>query len=86
MTEEGQNYFSGLTRTGAPFNRKDSRLLQRYFTSMGIEHVTNKSTEDPEAKGLVEAFMCHLKIFHMAGVKDPYLRLSNYLMQFRATS
>ena len=55
---------------------------------MGIEHITNKSTEDPEATGLVEAFMRHLKnIFHTAGVEreDLYLRLNNYLMQFRAT-
>ena len=73
---------------GAPFNGKDSHLLQKYLTNMGIEHVTNKSAEDPEATGLVEAFMRHLKkIFHMAGVEreDPYLRLNNYLMQFRAT-
>ena len=35
---------------------------------MGIQHVTNKSAKDPEATGLVEAFMRHLKkIFHTAG-------------------
>ena len=73
---------------GAPFNGKDSHLLQKYLNNMGIEHVTNKSTKDPEVTGLVEAFMCHLKkIFHTAGVKrvDLYLRINNYLMQFRAT-
>ena len=73
---------------GTPFNGKDSHLLQKYFTNMGIKHVTNKSAEDPEATGLVMAFMRHLKtIFHSAGVEreDPYLRLNNYLMQFRAT-
>ena len=32
---------------GGPFNNKDSHLLQRYFTNMGIEHITNKSAEDP---------------------------------------
>ena len=40
---------------------------------MGVTHVT-KSAEDPEATGLVEAFMKHLKkIFHTAGVEreDP---------------
>ena len=55
---------------------------------MGITHIANKSSEDPEATGLVEAFMKHLKkIFHTAGVdrEDPYLRLNEYLMQFRAT-
>ena len=55
---------------------------------MGIERVTNKSAEDPEATGLVEAFMRHLKkIFNMAGVEkeDLYLRINNYWMQFRAT-
>ena len=58
----------------APFNGKDSHLLQRYLTNMGIEHITNKSAKDPEATGLVEAFMRHLKkIFHTAGVEreDP---------------
>ena len=37
---------------------------------------------------MVEAFMRHLKkIFHMAGMKkeDPYQKLNDYLMQFRAT-
>ena len=73
---------------GAPFNGKDSHLHQRYLTDMGIDHITNKSAEDPEAKGLMEAFIWHLKmIFHMGGVEreDPYMRLNNYLMQFRAT-
>ena len=73
---------------GAPFNGKDSHMLQKYFTNMGIQHVTNKSVEDSEATGLVEAFMHHLKkIFNTAGVEreDPYLMLNNYLMQFRAT-
>ena len=58
---------------GAPFNGKDSHLLQQYLRSMGVTHVT-KSAEDPEATGLVEAFMKHLKkIFHTAGVEreDP---------------
>ena len=36
----------------APFNGKDSHLLQRYLTNMGIKHITNKSTEDPEGRGL----------------------------------
>ena len=55
---------------------------------MGVTHITNKSAEDPEAIGLVEAFMKHLKkIFHTAGVEreDPFMKLNYYLMQFRAT-
>ena len=45
---------------GAPFNGKDSHLLQRYLASLGVEHHPNRSAEDPEATGLVEAFMKHL--------------------------
>ena len=55
---------------------------------MGVTHITNKSAEDPEATGLVEAFMKYLKkIFHTTGVEkeDPYIRLNEYLMQHRAT-
>ena len=65
---------------GAPFNGKDIHLLQQYLRSMGVSHITNKSAEDPEATGLVEAFMKHLKkIFHTAGVEreDPYLKLND---------
>ena len=73
---------------GAPFNVGDSHLLQQYFKQLGIKHSTNRSAEDPEATGQVEAFMKHLKkIFHTAGVarEDPYMRINNYLMQYRAT-
>ena len=76
------------SNNGAPFNGKDSHLHQRYLTNMGFKCITNKSAEDPEVTGLVEAFMCHLKkTFQASGVerKDLYLRLNNYLMQFRAT-
>ena len=64
---------------GAPFNGKDSRLLQQYLRSMGVVHITNKSAEDPKATGLMEAFMKHLKkIFHTAGVEreDPFMKLT----------
>ena len=55
---------------GALFNGKDSHLLQKYLRNMGVVHITNKSAKDPEATGLVEAFMKHLKkIFHTAGVE-----------------
>ena len=73
---------------GPPFNGKDSHLLQRYFKHLGIDHCTNRSAEDPEASGQVEAFMKHLKkIFHTAAVakEDPYLKINDYLMQYRAT-
>ena len=62
------------SNNGAPFNGKDSNFLQRCFRNLGIYHVTNRSAEDPEATGMVEAFMRQLKkIFHTAGVehKDP---------------
>ena len=50
------------TDNGAPFNGKDSHLLQHYLRSMGVTNIINKSAEDPEATGLlVEAFMKHLK-------------------------
>ena len=73
---------------GAPFNGKDSHLLTQYFKNMGITHITNKSADDPEATGLVEAFMKHLKkVFHTAEVEheDPYIRMQEHLMQFRGT-
>ena len=57
------------------------------LTNCGIQHITNRSAEDPEATGLVEAFMKHLKkVFHTAEVarEDPYLRLNDYLMLLRA--
>ena len=66
----------------------DGHLLQRYFKHLGIDHCTNRSAEDPEASGQVEAFMKHLKkIFHTAAVakEDPYLKINDYLMQYRAT-
>ena len=66
---------------GAPFNGKDSRLLQQYLRSRGVVHIT-------KATGLVEAFMKHFKkIFQTAGVEreDPFMKLNDYLMQFRAT-
>ena len=44
-----------------PVNDKDRHLLQRYLNNRGIEHVTNKNAENPEAKGHVEALRQHLK-------------------------
>ena len=73
---------------GAPFNGKDSHLLQVYFRYMGVKHLPNISAEDPESSGQAEAFMKHLKkVFHTAEIekKDPYLTLNEHLMQYRAT-
>lgn len=73
---------------GPPFNGKDTHLLQQYFQSVGVEHRVNRSAEDPEATGLVEAFMKHIKkIFHTSAVSrlDPYLQMNDHLLQFRAT-
>ena len=73
---------------GAPFNGKDSHLLQQYFKAKGVTHIPNYSAEDPEATGMVEAFMKHLKkIFHTSDIthEDPYLKLHDYLLLHRAT-
>ena len=52
----------GVTRklhsdNGAPFNGKDSHLLQQYLRNMGIQHVTNKCTEDHTYEQVVEKTM-----------------------------
>ena len=73
----------------APVNDKDRHLLQRYLNNRGTKHVTNKDSENPEAKGHVEALRQHLKeIDQMAGEEreEPGLRLNNYIMQFKATT
>ena len=73
---------------GAPFNGNDTHLLQKWLTNMGVKHKPNLSAEDPEASGLVEAFMKHLKkIFHTSTVEgtDPYMKLQEHLMHFRGT-
>ena len=72
---------------GPPFNGRDSHLLQQYFQNFGIQHLPNHSAEDPEATGLVEAFMKHIKkLFHTSSIShtDPYLALHNHLLQVRA--
>ena len=68
---------------GAPFNGKDSHLLQQYFKAKGVTHIPNYSAEDLEATGMVEAFMKHIKkIFHTSDIthEDPYLKLHDYLL------
>ena len=73
---------------GPPFNGNESHLLQKYFESINVKHIPNHSALDPEATGLAEAFMKHIKkVFHTSGVDhtDPYLLIHEHLMQFRAT-
>ena len=73
---------------GSPFNGRDSHLLQQCFKNIGIQHLPNHSAKDPEAIGLVDAFMKHIKkLFHTSSVShtDPYLALHNHLLQMRAT-
>ena len=73
---------------GPPFNGKESHLLQQYLATVGVLHRPNYSAEDPEATGMVEAFMKHLKkVFHTASVahQNPYMLLQDHLLQFRAT-
>ena len=73
---------------GAPFNGTDSHLLRRYLNSLGIPILPNRSAEDPEATGLVEAFMKHIKkVIHTATVagEDLILALHRHLWSYRAT-
>ena len=75
---------------GPPFNYSDNskHLLGEYFKSVGVTHYTNISAEDPEATGLVEAFMKHIKkVFHTCAItgEDPYLKIHDHLVNVRAT-
>ena len=66
----------------------DDNPLQRYFRQMGIEHRTTRSADDPEANGVCEAFMKHLKkIWHtsLAEYKDPIMEVNKHLRAYRAT-
>jgi hypothetical protein len=77
-----------LTDGGPPFNTGPDHPLQKYFSKMGIRHVTTRSAEDPEANGVCESFMKHLKkTWHTALVehRDPQLELNKHLRAFRAT-
>ena len=74
---------------GAPFNGKNRHELQQYFAWAGIKHFLNKSAYDPEATGLVEAFMNHLgKIWHtsITDNKNPFMEIDKHLRVTRAES
>lgn len=76
------------TDNGAPFNGGRRHELQEYFKWAGIEHKPNKSPYDPEANGLAESFMKHVKkIWHTATLeqKDPTLEINKHLRVQRAT-
>ena len=73
------------TDNGPPWN---SHLMKEYLKWAGIKHEPTKSAEDPEANGLVEAFMKHLqKIYHTAYIerKNPKEEINKHLRMFRAT-
>ena len=73
---------------GPPFNGNDRHELQKYFAWAGITHIPNKSAYDPEATGLIKAFMKHLvKIWHTSITegKDPYLEINKHLRITMAT-
>jgi hypothetical protein len=77
-----------LTDGGPPWNTGYDNPLQRYFRQMGIEHRTTRSADDPEANGVCEAFMKHLKkIWHtsLAEYKDPIMEVNKHLRAYRAT-
>lgn len=75
---------------GPPFNYSPDtgHLIDEYFKSVGVEHYTNASAEDPEATGIVEAFMKHIKkVYHTCSItgEDPLLLIHDHLVNFRAT-
>ena len=61
--------------------------MKEYLKWVGIKHEPTKGAEDPEANGLVEAFMKHLqKIYHTyIERKNPKEEINNHLRMFRAT-
>ena len=82
--------FCNILKTdgGPPFNGNENHLLQRYFKWAGIVHKKTHSAEDPEANGLAESFMKHLKkIWHTAIIEgnNPRAEINKHLLMFRAT-
>ena len=77
-----------FTDNGAPFNGGPRHELQEYFKWAGVKHKLNRSAEDPEANGLAESFMKHIKkIWHTATLeeKDPVMEINKHLRVQRAT-
>ena len=76
------------TDGGPPFNGGDSHLLKEYFKWAGIHHHPTISADDPEANGLAESVMKHLKkIWHTALVekKNPHAEINKHLLKMRTT-
>ena len=77
-----------LTDGGPPWNTGPSHPLQKYFKAMNIEHKTTRAADDPEANGMCEAWMRHLKkVWHTSYIenRDPVIELNKHLRQVRAT-
>ena len=76
------------TDGGPPFNGGENHLLQKYFKWAGIDHHTTHSADDPEANGLAEAFMKHVKkVWHTALMENnnPRAEINKHLQMYRAT-
>ena len=76
------------TDGGPPFNGGENHLLQKYITWAGIEHHTTHYADDPESKGLAEAFMKHIKKVWYTRLMDnnnPRAELNKHLQMYRAT-
>ena len=59
---------------GPPFNGNDAHILQEYLRQESIYHTPDKSPYGPEANGIAESFMKHMKkSWHAAiiAMKDP---------------
>ena len=77
-----------FTDNGPPFNGGERHELQEYFRWAGVQHKPNRSAEGPEANGLAESFMKHIKkSWHSATLdkKDPILEINKHLRVQRAT-
>lgn len=77
-----------LTDGGPPWNTGVNHPLQKYFRAQGIKHKITRAADDPEANGVCEAWMKHLKkVWHISYIekKDPVIELNKHLRQVRAT-
>lgn len=73
---------------GAPFNGGARHELQQYLKWAGVDHRPNRNPYDPEANGLAEAYMKHIKkTWHTAELegKDPRMEINKHLRVQRAT-
>ena len=76
------------THNGPPFKGGERHELKHYLNWAGIQHKPNSSVYDPEANGLAESFMKHVKkIWHRATLekKDLVMEINKHLWVQRAT-